>query len=110
MAGCASWESKPRKVTGVEIHSRVELHPAAHSLFGLAVPGPQHILLINTCYHPEQSGHRQQFTSQTLTQANNKGHMRYPEYKAKGLQTGTGTGERGYKHLIGARLKGARMI
>ena len=36
--------------------------------------------------------------------------MRYPEYRAKGLQIGSGTVESGCKHVIGARLKGAGMI
>ena len=41
---------------------------------------------------------------------NNKDRMRYPEYRAKGLQIGSGTVESGCKHVIGARLKGAGMI
>lgn len=41
---------------------------------------------------------------------NNKERMRYPEYRAKGLQIGSGTVESGCKHVIGARLKGAGMI
>ena len=35
---------------------------------------------------------------------NNKDRMRYPEYRAKGLQIGSGTVESGCKHVIGARL------
>jgi len=41
---------------------------------------------------------------------NNQARMRYPEYRAKGLQIGSGTVESGCKHVIGARLKGAGMI
>jgi hypothetical protein len=37
---------------------------------------------------------------------NNKDRMRYPEYRAKGLQIGSGTVESGCKHVIGARLSG----
>ncbi len=41
---------------------------------------------------------------------NNRERMRYPEYRAKGLQIGSGSVESGCKHVIGARLKGAGMI
>lgn len=41
---------------------------------------------------------------------NNQERMRYPEYRAKGLQIGSGSVESGCKHVIGARLKGAGMI
>jgi len=40
---------------------------------------------------------------------NNKSRMRYPEYRARGLQIGSGTVESGCKHVIGARLKGSGM-
>jgi hypothetical protein len=40
---------------------------------------------------------------------NNKDRMRYPEYRARGLQIGSGTVESGCKHVIGARLKGSGM-
>lgn len=41
---------------------------------------------------------------------NNRERMRYPEYRAKGLQIGSGSIESGCKHVIGARLKQAGMI
>lgn len=40
---------------------------------------------------------------------NNKSRMRYNEYRAKGLQIGSGTIESGCKHVIGARFKQAGM-
>jgi hypothetical protein len=53
--------------------------------------------------------------SETVHQAityytNNRARMRYPEYRAQGLQIGSGTIESGCKHVIGARLKQAGMI
>jgi hypothetical protein len=41
---------------------------------------------------------------------NNRERMRYPEYRAQGLQIGSGSIESGCKHVIGARLKQAGMI
>lgn len=41
--------------------------------------------------------------------ANNRERMRYPEYREKGIQIGSGTVESGCKHVIGCRLKGAGM-
>jgi hypothetical protein len=41
---------------------------------------------------------------------NNKHRMRYPEYRARGLQIGSGSIESGCKHVIAARLKQAGMI
>jgi hypothetical protein len=40
---------------------------------------------------------------------NNQHRMRYPEYRAKGYQIGSGTIESGSKRVIGARLKQAGM-
>lgn len=40
---------------------------------------------------------------------NNQHRMRYPEYRAKGYQIGSGTIESGCKRVIGARLKQAGM-
>lgn len=40
---------------------------------------------------------------------NNRERMRYPEYREKGIQIGSGTVESGCKHVIGCRLKGAGM-
>ena len=37
----------------------------------------------------------------------NRERMRYPEYRAKGLQIGSGSIESGCKHIVGARLKQA---
>jgi hypothetical protein len=36
--------------------------------------------------------------------------MRYPEYRARGLQIGSGSIESGCKHVIAARLRQAGMI
>ena len=36
--------------------------------------------------------------------------MRYPEYRARGIQIGSGAVESGRRHVIGARLKQAGMI
>ena len=36
--------------------------------------------------------------------------MRYPEYRARGIQIGSGAVESGCNHVIGARLKLAGMI
>ena len=41
---------------------------------------------------------------------NNAGRMRYPEYRARGLQIGSGSIESGCNHVIGARLDRAGMI
>lgn len=41
---------------------------------------------------------------------NNEHRMRYPEFRAKGYQIGSGTIESGCKRVIGARLKQAGMI
>jgi hypothetical protein len=41
---------------------------------------------------------------------NNRDRMRYPEYRAQGLQIGSGSIESGCKHVLGARLKQAGMI
>lgn len=41
---------------------------------------------------------------------NNVQRMRYHEYRARGMQIGSGTIESGCKHVIGARLKGAGMV
>ncbi len=41
---------------------------------------------------------------------NNRDRMRYPEYRARGMQIGSGSVESGCKHVIGARLKHAGMI
>ena len=41
---------------------------------------------------------------------NNRDRMRYPEFRAKGYQIGSGTIESGCKRVIGARLKQAGMI
>lgn len=41
---------------------------------------------------------------------NNKDRMHYPEYRARGLQIGSGSVESGCKHVIGSRLKQAGMI
>jgi hypothetical protein len=41
---------------------------------------------------------------------NNEKRMRYPDYRAKGLQIGSGSIESGCKHVIAARLKQAGMI
>jgi hypothetical protein len=41
---------------------------------------------------------------------NNRHRMRYPEFRAKGYQIGSGTIESGCKRVIGARLKQAGMI
>lgn len=41
---------------------------------------------------------------------NNQARMRYPEYRAQGLQIGSGSIESGCKHVLGARLKQAGMI
>jgi len=40
---------------------------------------------------------------------NNQARMRYAEYRARGLQLGSGSIESGCKHVIGARLKQAGM-
>lgn len=37
---------------------------------------------------------------------NNKERMRYPEYRARGIQIGSGTVESGCKRVIGERLRG----
>ena len=41
---------------------------------------------------------------------NNRERMRYPEYRARGIQIGSGVVESGCNHVIGARLKQAGMI
>ena len=41
---------------------------------------------------------------------NNQARMRYPDYRARGIQVGSGTIESGCNHVIGARLKQAGMI
>lgn len=41
---------------------------------------------------------------------NNRERMRYPEYRAKRMQIGSGTVESGCKHVIGSRLKRAGML
>lgn len=41
---------------------------------------------------------------------NNQQRMHYPEYRARGIQIGSGSIESGCKHLIGQRLKQAGMI
>ena len=41
---------------------------------------------------------------------NNQERMRYPEYRARGIQIGSGAIESGCHHVIGARLKQAGMI
>ena len=41
---------------------------------------------------------------------NNQERMRYPEYRARGIQIGSGAIEGGCHHVIGARLKQAGMI
>ena len=41
---------------------------------------------------------------------NNQARMRYPDYRARGIQVGSGTIESGCHHVIGARLKQAGMI
>ena len=41
---------------------------------------------------------------------NNRERMRYPEYRVRGIQIGSGTIESGCHHVIGARLKQAGMI
>lgn len=61
----------------------------------------------------------QHFQTHATTQAaqealtyytHNQPRMRYPEYRAQGLQIGSGTIESGCKHVIGARLKQAGML
>ena len=60
------------------------------------------------CYEHASAGEAVQ---QAITYyTNSKDRMRYPEYRAEGLQIGSGTVESGCKHVIGARLKGAGMI
>jgi hypothetical protein len=48
---------------------------------------------------------------ETLSYYTNQQHrMRYAEYRARGMQIGSGTIESGCKHVLGARLKQAGMI
>ena len=57
--------------------------------------------------HPENEDDP---ASQAITYfRNNRQRMRYPEYRAKGYQIGSGTIESGCKRVIGARLKQAGM-
>jgi len=57
--------------------------------------------------HPERD---EDTASEAITYFRNNGHrMRYPEFRARGYQIGSGTIESGCKRVIGARLKQAGM-
>jgi hypothetical protein len=59
----------------------------------------------------KQRSHASDAVAQAVSYyTNNQQRMHYPEYRARGIQIGSGSLESGCKHLIGQRLKQAGMI
>ena len=56
------------------------------------------------------SGGKGAVTDAITYYTNNAGRMRYPEYRARGVQIGSGSIESGCNHVVGARLNRAGMI
>ena len=56
------------------------------------------------------SGGKGAVTDAITYYTNNVGRMRYPEYRARGVQIGSGSLESGCTHVVGARLNRAGMI
>jgi hypothetical protein len=104
-------------------HATEYLHAAAQAIYGMESDLAKQwaaaredelwagqVPTVLACLQAHAGGGKEAVADAITYYTNNAARMRYPDYRARGIQIGSGSIESGCNHVVGARLNQAGMI